>query len=294
MKITDRSVASFRAWLAESGVTDGTIDDYVRDITQCVAAGGFIQRLTDNGLAPKTRRRTLTAARRWAEFSEDAELAKRLKPGRLRLPVANRKSVKTPLSRDQLFALVDEINHGSRIESKELVAVLGMMACRGFRCGDVLRLQRAELLEAKTTGVLAYEGKGRKRIEFRVTKNFRRYVNVLCESAGDWKRVDEIIAPNATNKWRRRAAAKQVAKALVAVGARCGIYGGLHPHKLRRTYAVEFLRAMKGDPEALVKLTQHMQWAAMSTALEYVNHDRSAELDAIAEKIFEREESEDA
>jgi hypothetical protein len=45
---------------------------------------------------------------------------------------------------------------------------------------------------------------------------------------------------------------------------------------------------MKGDPEAMVKLTQHMQWASMATAMEYIDHARGDELDVYAERIFER------
>ena len=85
-----------------------------------------------------------------------------------------------------------------------------------------------------------------------------------------------------------RGFSRAVERNLVRLGVRAGIYD-LYPHRLRRTYAVQYLRALKGDPEALMKLTQHMQWASMATAMEYVDHARGDELDAAAYKLFDRD-----
>jgi len=77
-----------------------------------------------------------------------------------------------------------------------------------------------------------------------------------------------------------------VERVVAAYGADLGIED-LHPHRLRRTYAVAYLRANKGDPEALINLQQHMQWAGIATAMEYVNHLRGREIDAVAETLFD-------
>lgn len=284
LAIRKPQLAAFRAWLEEHGLSAGTIDVYITDVEKAIEAGSFVDRLRDDDLAPKTKRHILAAARRWAEFDNDDKLTKALK--KLRLPPPRRKAAKVPITRDELLALVDEID-GAKDLSDVMRAVLLVMACRGLRCGDVLRLQRDELLEAKEKGTLSFEAKGRRRLEFKVLKTYRKALLQLADQPGRWSRVDELVAPHAAPKGRRKAAARAVERVLVKIGVRLGIFG-LHPHRLRRTYAVEYLRTLKGDPEALIKLTQHMQWASMATAMEYVDHARGDELDTHAEKIFER------
>jgi integrase len=277
-------VTQFRDWLAQRGLSKGTIGVYARDVEKAVEAGGFIARLTDDELAPKTRRHILAAGRRWADFDDDEQLTRKLKE--IRLPPPRRQAAKVPITRAQLFDLIDELGRADYLDDT-MKAVLGMMACRGLRCGDVLRLRRRELEAAREGGTLSFEAKGRRRLEFKVLKTYRQYLLQLANTSGRWDRVDELVSPHAGDDGRRSAAARAVERALTRVGVKLGIYG-LHPHQLRRTYAVEYLRAMKGDPEAMVKLTQHMQWASMATAMEYIDHARGDELDVYAERIFER------
>ena len=280
---TSGDMDGFRAWLGEFGLSEGTLDVYIRDVTKAREVG-IIDRLRDEDLAPKTKRHILAGCRHWAKYTKDEKLRESLE--RLRLPAARRKVAKVPLEREELFALLDELNKADYLPPPMLAAI-GLMSMRGFRCGDVLRLRREELVNAKESGVLNFVAKGNRILEFKVLKTFRKYMNVLATYPGDWERVDDLIAPGGGAAGRRSAAAKAVERTLVKVGVRAGI-SGLYPHRLRRTYAVEYLRGMQGDPEALMKLTQHMQWATMTTAMEYVDHARGDELDAVAEKMFDR------
>jgi len=281
---SQRGLDSFRSWLGEHGLSQGTIDIYVRDIAIAGGAAGLPDRLRDDELAPKTRRHILAAGRRFAEFTDNDPLTKALK--KLRLPPPRRRSAKVPITRAQLFEVVDELARASYIDDP-MRGTLGMMACRGFRCGDVLRLRRRELEAAREHGTLSYEAKGKRRLEFKIIKTYRKYLVMLCEQPGKWERVDDLVSPYASGDGRRKAAAKAVERALTEVGSKIGVWN-LHPHRLRRTYAVEYLRSLHGDPEALIKLTQHMQWASMATAMEYVDHARGDELDRYAERIFDR------
>lgn len=286
--------ADFEAWLLERGLSTETVDVYVRDLETARRAGGIgrvrpgaglLARLRSDEIAPKTKRHILAAARHWADFHEDTKLGAAL--NRLRLPPARRVKAKVPMQRAELFALLDELRAAKDL-NPPVRAVIGMMAARGLRLGDVLRLTRQEIDAAIATGVLAYEAKGRRRLEFKVLKTYRPFLAQLAASPGAWARVSELVSPQAkTGKRRASAASRAVERALTRLGVRAGIFG-LHPHRLRRTYAVEYLRGMTGDPEAVVKLTQHMQWAEMSTALEYVDHARGDELDGVAERMFER------
>jgi len=273
----------FREYLSQFGLGDGTIALYAHDVTTALGAGGVVTRLKDDELAPLTRRHILAAGRHWANYTDDGKLTAALL--RLRLPAPMRKSAKVPLSRAEMFMVIDQIDAASFL-SPAMRALLGMMAKRGFRAGDVLRLRRREVGNAMKTGTLAFEAKGRRRLEFRVIDTWKRYLELLAAQPR-WQRVDEIIAPESADQHRRRSALVAVERMIRKVGASVGI-DGLYPHQLRRTYAVEYLRALAGDPEGLVKLTQHMQWASMTTAMQYVDHARGEELDDVAERIFQR------
>jgi site-specific recombinase XerD len=281
--INEQDLKAFEKWLKDRGRSRGTIDLYLHDVTTAFAVGGFTDRLGQKELAPKTRHRIRTAGRQWARFFDDAKLEHELRD--YRLPKAQRASAKTPITRTQLFALIDEIDSADYLEPM-MRAVLGMLACRGFRVGDVLRLRRTELCVARDTGVLAFEAKGGARVEFRLLSTFKRYALALANAEEKWARVDALISPRAKRQ-RRKAAARAVARALTEAAVRCGIYG-VHPHRLRRTYAVEYLKGLAGDSDALMKLKQHMQWESLATVMEYVDHARGQALDDAAEKIFVR------
>lgn len=272
----------FRDYFADLGLTEGTVDVYVRDIQIALQSGGILARLKDAELAPKTLRHVLAAARHWADFTEDPKLGKALK--RLRLPPARRKGIRVPIEKPDLLQLLE------KLQEEELPSgirpTIGLMAMRGLRIGDILRMEKAQVLEALSSGQLVFQAKGRKFLTYKVLATFRPFLQMLANQTAKWNAVQDLISPAAApGKLRHRAAARAVARALTKLGVRCGIWG-IYPHRLRRTYAVEYVRQLKGDPEALVKLQQHQQWASLNTALEYVDHARGDELDDPAEQIF--------
>lgn len=287
MTATQDELDAYRAYLADTyGLPEDTLDAYVGVMRRAFEAGGPVARLRATDLSPKSKRVVRAAARHWAAWKDDAKLRRSL--DQIRLPPARRKKAKVPLTRDQLFAVMDEIDRDKRLAAP-VRAVLGLMACRGFRDGDVLRMRRAEIARALDHGRLAYVAKGRRTLEFKVIRTYRRWLEVLMTEGGSrWSTVDELVAPRSKSaKARSEAAARKIQRALARIGRRLEIEG-LHPHQLRRTYAVEYLRAHKGDPEAILKLQQHMQWASASTAMEYVDHIRGEELDTVAESLFDR------
>lgn len=276
----------FRAALANRGLAEGTIDTYLRDAATALEGPGFLARLKDEAIAPKTKRHILATARHWARYRKDKKLRDQL--DELRLPPARRKRAKVPIERDHLFALLDQIQQARDIPPATR-AVIGLMATRGLRIGDVLRLTREEVERALAEGTLAFEAKGRRRLEFRVLRAFKPWLLDLQQLGAGvaWARVQDLVAPRAVRA-PRAAAHRAVERALVRLTVRSGIFNA-YPHRLRRTYAVEFLRQLQGDPEALIKLTQHMQWASTATALEYVDHQRGEELDEVADRMFLRD-----
>lgn len=281
--VTSDALQAFEAWLVDQGLASTTAEMYRHD-ARSAAECGFKERLRDETLAPKTRHRILAAGRQWAKFRGDADLAATLVS--FRLPPARRKNAKMPVDREQLFKIVDELPNADYLDPP-MCAVIGMLACRGFRVSDVLRIERGELIQAKESGMLVYLAKGRRRLEFGFIKTWSHYAVALADTPGEWTRVEDLICPTAKPKTRRKSAVRAVQRALNKLAGRCDI-PKVYPHRLRRTYAVEYLKHQKNDPEALLKLTQHMQWADESTALQYVNHIRGRELDEAAERMFER------
>lgn len=272
MEINDRNLGKFEAWLLERGRTQGTADAYVTNLRSCVAdRRGITNRLVAGDLAPNTLRTNLAALRAWAVFAEDPKFHKRL--GDIRLPPARRIHTKQPLSMEKWRWLVQHLKT-CQVPSEAMRQVLLLMAIRGFRSGDVLRLRRTEIQRALATGKLVYEGKGRKRIEFDA-KPFRPQLETLAEIKG-WERVRDLIARSDDPKvasvkvWR---AARRAAKEL-------GI-PDMNPHRFRHTFATHYLAQLRGDPNAIIKLQTFMGWESMNTAARYVGAVSQDELDEI-------------
>jgi len=282
VSVTARQLESFRAYLAEFGLASGSVDIYCHHVKRAYDKGSPIDRLKSR-LAPKTKRLARAALRHWADHTEDNKL--RLAVNKLRLPAPRRRAAKVPLARAILMDVRQEILDTFNAPMR---SVLRLMSDRGFRDGDVLRLQRTEVMSALKRGKLVYEAKGGRFLEFTVLRTFKPWLEELAHYP-KWGRVDELLCPRSkSSRARRAAAARKVQRALEQIGETLEI-DGLHPHQLRRTYCVEYLRAQKGDNEALMKLAQHMQWANMQTAMEYVDHLRGAELDTIAETLFDKD-----
>lgn len=273
----------------EHGRVEGTADVYAcvvnmayRDFERPTGA------LVDRSKAPKTRRQRLAALRAWALYTGDDELLGDC--ARVKLPHPRRVVPKRPLETEEWWALIDAVNAFSKVTEPQR-SVMGLMACRGFRCGDVLRLRKDEILAGLDGGVLGYEAKGERRLEYRIVPRIRPYLEVLLEHRGRWRRVEDLVSPRAHPDKRRKSAGRSVSRALKRCAAQVGLSAEeIYPHRLRRTYAVHYLRELQGDPEALVKLQQHMQWANLNTAAGYVDYIRTEELDQIGERMLGRKE----
>ncbi len=285
MEPTPELIERFSKWMSRRGRGDATIEAYANDVRVSFAhEDGPLGRLSDRTYAPKTRRRNLAALRAWCDFTDDEALLKSLKE--IKLPSPVRRKVKQPMDPAKWIALRQEINSAPYI-SEPMRAVLGMLATRGFRCGDVLRLEQHQVKAAIQTGVLHFLAKGERECEFSA-KPFLPYLQILA-AQGVWRTVDELISPSSSPGARRKSAAKRASRALRRCAETIGMDPGeIHTHKLRRTYAVEFLRSMAGDAEAMQKLQKQMGWASSATAFEYTDYIRREDLDDIDEAMRKR------
>ncbi len=280
MQISSEQLDDYQLWLKKFGRSGDTAEQYAKHVRRAYAAGGPFVQLTESDLAPKTLQLTKAALKAWAEFIKDMGLFSEL--GRVRLPPALRQTEDVPLTREEWNSLRVEVDDASYLK-EPVRAELGMLVCRGFRCGDVLRLKRKEVTTALRKGVLNYRGKGSKRLNFTVADSWRGYLEILADHK-EWDRVEDLICPSSKPKCRTKSAGQLIARALDKCGARVGLdLDNLHPHLLRHTYATFYYDKCK-DP---AKLQHHFQWSDIQTAMGYVAAASAEELDAIAESLFD-------
>lgn len=275
-------VEKFGKWLSARGRDAGTVESYTTEVTRCLATRNLTDRVVDRALAPKTRHRIAASLRAWATYTKDSELLMLLKD--IRLPPAKRKTPRRPLEAAVWHDLIDAVRSARRLPDV-IRGVLLVVCVRGLRVGDVLRMKRSEIEQALRTGRLVIETKRGTMSEF-AAKPMVDGLELILAKTG-WSRVREAIAPNAADQ--DRAARRRVHRALRRLGKTVGVEAAdLYPHRLRRTYSVEFLKAMKGDPMAMQKLVAQMGWLNAGTAFEYTDHLASDELEEVDARIRRR------
>jgi integrase len=278
VKITEQNLERFTTWLMERGRSSGTAALYVSNLRMCASdAKGITHRLIAGALAPNSLRTNLAALRSWALYSKDEELRQRLAD--LRLPPARRLRDKAPLPIDDLRRVLHQVQTDeSKVNTEPKRQVVLIMALRGLRSGDILRMRRSEVERALSTGKLTYEGKGRKRLEFDATPILEP-LRVLYSYPG-WTRVAELV----TTSENPKVASKAIWRASRRMAKKVGI-DEMNPHRFRHTFATRYLDRLAGDPNAIVKLQKFMGWESMTTAARYVDAVSQADLDRIGQDL---------
>jgi integrase len=274
-------IQAFKDWLLERGRSQGTADLYGCNARNCLAdARGATARLTREGLAPKTKRANLAALRAWCKFDSDGELLVRLDD--LKLPPPERVKEKLPLARDEWDALIEAIPTVGFEPAVE--NAVEMICIRGFRVGDVCRLLRGQVRSGLASGLLNYRGKSGRQIEWSVAP-FQHCLKWYLDQ-GRWRSVAHLVVHDCMEHRYFESARKKIRRSFRTLAPVIGLAPeDLSPHRLRRTYAVYFLQEVEGDLE---KLRQHMGWASIATAAQYVDHSQREELDAIAARMAQR------
>ena len=276
VEITEKNLASFRQWIVDRGRNEDTARLYATHLAAAAAdKGGLTRRLVIGHFSPNYRHNILAALRAWALYAKDRDLADRLSD--IRLPSARRTRHKPPLGADQWKEVVGHLMT-CRMRNEAMRQVLLLMALRGFRSGDVLRMQRTEIGRALDTGKLVYVGKGNKRLEFSV-EPFRAQLEALHAMRG-WSQVRDLI----TTSSNPRVASNKVWRAARRTAKQAGI-PEMNPHRYRHTYATRFLDKLSGDPNAIVKLQKFMGWENMATAARYVDQVSQGQLDDIGAEL---------
>lgn len=283
VEISPKSLESFRQWMIRRGRDEGTAELYLSNLRSCADdPKGLTNRLVSKKLSPNARRTNKAALAAWAVFAKDAEFALEVKE--IKLPPARRITPKVPHTPDEWKRLVTHLRtcpirqRDRSVNDHAMRQVLLIIAIRGLRCGDVLRIRRGDVTRALESGVLGYTGKGAKRHEISATP-IRGQLAELAKVPG-WDRLGDLVSSGKT----RRAPERKAARQLASIAKRIGIKG-VYPHRFRHTFATSFLAELKGDPNALVKLQKFMGWESIQTAARYVDHVSQEQLDTIGAGI---------
>lgn len=277
--MTQETLQEFRSWLLRRGRSDETARCYVGWLKKCSETRGLTDRLIDRKLSPKTRRANMAALQQWAKFAKDGDLVADLDDIRLPPPIRV-----TPKAELEMHEWRDMIAGTRKVAMKEPVRqVILIIEMRGMRLGDVLRLDREKVTRAVATGTLSYVGKGERIIEY----DAAQIAGPLAELAKMMKqervdRVRDLIGhPDSSD----RAINLTIARALKKVAKKKGVKG-VHPHRMRRTYATAFVKRLGNDPRAMIKLQKHMGWTNVNTAAQYVDNVQMGDLDQMGADLM--------
>ena len=252
--------------------------EYAKRLRSCLTDADPLAPLRGRKLSPNTKHQIKAALSAWAKYTDDGELRKRLED--FQLPPARRVAVREPLTKDQFKSFLAAME--SDEVSPPIRACLRLMALRGFRVGDLLRMTRKEAQRAVQTGTVTFVAKKGTTMQYALGTAFKSCFESLLARDG-WTTVAESVAPR-SKKDVQASARRAVANAFKHVGQVAGLDPSvLHPHKLRRTYATFYLEAVGNNLE---KLRAHMGWANVATAAKYVDHTQQKELDAVADTLI--------
>lgn len=271
MEINPTNLGKFQNWLKGRGRGEGTARVYTNHLRKSSEdKGGVTNRLVAGRLSPNTRRANLAALAAWAKFARDDTLRAELDD--ILLPPARRVKAKIPLEHEAWRTFIQHVKH-TKASDEALRHVILIIAIRGIRCSDVLRMTRKDLKSAVSTKVLVFEGKGRKISRF-AAGPILEHIQALAEMK-HWERVSDLVTRGSARAALTRVerAVKRYAKAMDLVD--------VFPHRFRTTYATAFLRRLHGDPQALIKLQRHMDWESIATAARYADAVDVDSLDVI-------------
>lgn len=259
----------FGFWLKESSYTPNTVAVYLSTLRKLSSFSIPFQGLLDKTASPNTLHLRFSVLKTYAKWKKDTELLEQLTNFRRRLPAARRVAPRPPLTGDELERLIRALDWSSGVD-----LVIMLMAVRGFRVGDVLRLKREEIKTALETGTLAYVAKKGQRQEWG-TGLFAEPLETLfhlCDRREEpWVIVADALA---TGEDRQNAARWNVEHRCRELRKKLKM--NIYPHRLRRTRAMMYLEAVGGD---VTKLTKWMGWQNVTTAYGYVDYVNREDLE---------------
>lgn len=273
----------FDAWLRRRG-RGRSADQYCK-VVRCwiVDPDETESMMTSSEYSPNYRRHLIACVRVYAQFIGDGDLLARL--GDIKRPPPVPKEAREPLPFAQWFDIREAIEDADYLSDPKRL-VCSIIALRGIRCGDVLRLVKRDVSRALDTGMLSFESKA-ERWQHYNAEPLRPYLDELNGLRWPGKRVRNLVCPRSAAGHCQETAGREIRKAFDRIADDVGIEPeDLYAHRFRHTYATYFLQEMEGDPEAIFKLQQQMGWARLDTAANYLRRSRRGELDEIESRLL--------
>lgn len=275
----------FHAWLCKRG-RGRSANQYRKVVKRWLDDPDEIEAaMVSTDYAPNYRRHLVACVRVWAKYTGDGELLLRLED--IKRPAAIPRDVREPFELEEWFE-IREVIDGDQCLSEPKRLVCGLIALRGIRCGDVLRLTKRDISRALDTNTLAFEAKGERWQNYNA-EPLRPYLEGLFECRWSGKRVRNLVCPRSSESSCQESAGREIRKAFDMLAETLEMEPeDLYAHRFRHTYATHFLQQMQGDPEAIFKLQQQMGWARLDTAANYLRRSRRTELDEIEKRLLEK------
>lgn len=277
-------VDDYRAWLERRG-RGRSADKYCQIARRWLEDPETLEKkIASRRHAPAYRRNLVAAVRSFSKFTGDDDTIARLDD--LRLPPPTPRDQREPLDRDEWAAVLAEIRAAAYL-TEPLRGTLLIIATRGIRCGDVLRLQRRAVSRALKEGTLSFESKGERWQHFSAAP-VRGALEILDGLFwGSAVRLANLVCPRSDDDRALSSAGAAVRRMLDRVAVELDMEPAeLYAHRFRHTYATRFLQQMAGDPEAVFKLQTQMGWAQLNTAANYLRRSRRDELDEVERGMF--------
>jgi len=196
------------------------------------------------------------------------------KPGR-----RERKHVAESYHPEEWDKLREYLAHETQPEAR----VLQVQAATGLRIGDVLRLEWSELKRAlRTRGLMQLEVKGGHKRAIPLDGALDAWRRLAEDWDGETERLAEWISPRGQHAAEGGFGAyRAVYDYLREAATLLGLTGRAHPHRLRRTVAVQALRVSK-DIHNVKKLLGH---ANISSTERYVDEADHAGVVALQQQL---------
>lgn len=268
----------------ERGLSDRTLDAYVRDVGQMAAfaddrgvdgpAGvtyellrGFVLDLAEQGRASSTIARKVSTLRTYFRFLVDEGRLEEDPTERLERPRQSR-HLPDVLSYDEVTGILEAVSMEHDLAVRD-VALLEVLYGAGLRVSELRNLQRPDLFLEE--GLLRVRGKGARErvvpVGERATDAVRRYLRVL------WPELDRGESQGAVflNQHGRPLSRMGVWTIVRRHVDSAGIEKRVTPHTLRHSFATHLLEG-GADLAVVQELLGH---ADISTTQIYTHVDRS-------------------
>jgi len=274
---TTRALARLGEWMAARAYAARTITGTMVDV-------GTALRYLDEGRTGEHLRATVRRVIAAAEDLDDADL--RALAGKLSSAVpparmASRFGGRAPVKKARearSFADADWERLLARLGGTPPELVLRLMAATGLRVGDALRLDRATLLAAQTSGEVLLRLKGgvevRQRLDGAPEEWAALWRAFRTSGAPD---VSRWVSPRGKSTGGASGAYQAVRRTLQRVCADAGITEDAWTHRIRRTVGVRAYRVTE-DMLAVRDLLGHRRAITTETYLSEARPDRIADL----------------